>query len=168
VFIAVIASAFAARPITPPRESVEVVVEDVTPAGGQHLVFLTDPARTHVVPLQVGEAQAIAVAFRLAERTPPQPHTHDLFEALSGHLGARLAHVHIHSLDGGDLAARLTYQVKRKRIDLEARASDAIVLAVGRSAPIYMSMEVYESTAVAVADLRRVMEEAGRSPAELL
>lgn len=157
-----VTAALAAKPVPPPRETVLVVVEDVTPAGDEHLLFLTDVPKTRVVPIQIGESEAIATAFRLAGRQPEQPRPYELIEALGSHVGANLEYVHIHALDDGFFEARLTYTVKRKRIDLEARASDAVVLALGRKVPIYMSTDVYERTAVAIADLIEAMEGAGR------
>ncbi|MCB9690289.1 MAG: bifunctional nuclease family protein [Alphaproteobacteria bacterium] len=166
VLLALIAPALAGPP-KPPRASVEVIVEDVSPAGDEHVVFLTNAERTRVVPVQVGESEAIAVAFRLAERTPDRPLTHDLLETLATHLDARVEQVHIHSLEDGVFKARITFRARRRLVHLDARASDAIVLALGQKLPIYMAQEVYDASGVEVADLLRALERAN-AEAELL
>lgn len=143
-----------------------MIVEDVTPAGAEHVVFLTNPERTRVVPVQVRESEAVAVAFRLAERTPDRPFTHDLLDALAVQLDAKLEQVHIHSLENGTFHARVSYRQGRKVLHLDARASDAIVLALGRDLPIYMDQDVFERTGVEVADLIRALE--GRAARDVL
>lgn len=157
LFLLALSSVAVARPPAPPRESVRVVVEDVTPAGADHLVFLTNPKHTRVVPVQVRESEAIVVAYRLAGRTPDRPFTHDLLDELALQLDTRVQQVHIHSLDGGTFRARVTFRSKRRLLHLEARASDAIALALGAQAPIYLDRTLYDENGVEVADLLRAL-----------
>ena len=79
--------------------------------------------------------------------------THDLFDAAIHALGANLYKVHIDELRNNTFIGRV-YLVKGDRIlDLDARPSDAIALAIGNHVPIYVA--------------RRVLEEAGKRPSEL-
>lgn len=151
-----------------PKGATELRVDDVTPAGDQHLVFLTDLDKTHVVPLQVGESEAIAVAFGLSDRVPPRPLTHMLFAGLATQLDARLQSVHIHTVVDGVYHARVTYRAKRRRIHLDARASDALALAVQAGAPIFMDDAVYADSGVPLAELKRVYETYGPGAPDLL
>ena len=54
-------------PLHAPAKSVDLEVQDVTPTGdGGHVVFLTDLDNEHIVPIHVGESEAIAIAYRLS------------------------------------------------------------------------------------------------------
>ncbi|MEZ4319831.1 MAG: bifunctional nuclease family protein [Myxococcota bacterium] len=137
----------------PPKESVALHVDKVAPTGDGHVVFLTDDTQGRIVPITVGESEAIAIAFRLADRKPDRPLTHDLLEQALRGLGGEVVQVHVHTLTEGVFHARVTVRQKHRQLHLDARASDAIALALGPGLPIYMSADLYEETGVSMSEL---------------
>ncbi|MCB9676757.1 MAG: bifunctional nuclease family protein [Alphaproteobacteria bacterium] len=162
VFLAASLTAHARQPTEEkaPRDSVALAVEDVMPTGDGHVVFLRDATGDHIVPINVGESEAITIAFRLADRPHDRPFSHDLLEEAVRGLGGEIVQVHIHTLEEGVFHARVTIRTKKnQKLHLDSRASDAVALAVGRGLPIYMASDVYEDTAVSMADLLQSLRE---------
>ncbi len=144
-----------------PVDAVALQVEDVTPAGDAHIVFLVNGAHTRIVPIEVEEPEAVAVAYALAGRERDPPGIHALFGRFAAQARAHLEEVHIHSFRRGTFWARLTYRMRRRKLHVEARAADAIVLALHAGVPIHMARGIYEGAGVEIADLIRVMREEG-------
>ena len=142
--------------IKPPRNAVELEVEDVVPTDRNTNVLLLLHREDHtIVPIQVGESEAISIAFRLADKARDRPLTHDLFDRTLFELGARVVQVHIHELENEQYHARITLDrglkgKRRHRVYLDARASDAAAIALGNGLPIYMDVEVYERVGLTV------------------
>lgn len=138
-----------ARPIQEPVDSVALRVEDVTPTRqGGHVVFLTDEAHARIIPIHIGESEAIAIAFRLADRPTKRPVTHDLLDDVMRSLGGHVEQVHVHTLSDGVFHARVSLRRKRVVHHLDARASDAIAIALGAEIPVFMTREIYEEAGV--------------------
>jgi bifunctional DNase/RNase len=126
------------------------------------VVFLTDAAHARIVPIQVGEGEAIAIAFRLADRSTERPLTHDLLQATIQALGAQVVQVRVHDLADGVFHATVILRRKRALIPLEARASDAIVLALGADLPVWMDRALYDRAGVSMEDLLEGLERLDR------
>ena len=70
--------------------------------------------------------------------------THDLFLDALTNLDARVDHVVINDVKGAMFFARLTLKQHDLLIDLDARPSDAIALALRQQAPIFIEEDVLE------------------------
>ena len=151
---ALLATAQAAdRPLKAPADTIAMVVEDVAPTPEGHIVFLIHPERAELIPIPVGESEAITVAYRLANRARDRPLTHDLLDRVIGELDGEVVQVEIHSLEDGQFHARITLRRKgrmRSLVHLDARASDAIAIAIGRDLPVYLREDVYDRAKVTI------------------
>lgn len=99
------------------------------------------------IPIIVGNQEAQAIAIHLERLQPARPLTHDLFKNVVAQLGSTLKEVFIHRLENDIFFANLILQTNEKTIlEIDARASDAIALAIRFSSPIYVSESVLENT----------------------
>jgi bifunctional DNase/RNase len=138
---------------------VEPIALMPTPAGCA--VFLGDGNKTIVFYIDLAIGSSINAA--LAGQTPPRPLTHDLFIHTLEGFGAEVSRVVIHQVDDEIYYARLILEaeneiMERKIVELDARPSDCIALAVRAGAPIYVVAEVWEE----LADMTETLEEMRR------
>lgn len=97
-----------------------------------------------VVPIWVGMNEATQMGVALEKARFSRPMTHDLFLDALTNLDARVDHVVINDVKGSTFFARLTLRQHERLIDLDARPSDALALAVRQKAPIYIEDHVLE------------------------
>ena len=137
-----IAEALSPRRLQPPGGYVEMTVAGVGKAGDGHAVLLADRERSVLVPIFIGDAEALAISLRLNSQKPPRPLTHDLLESVLGELEARVLKVQIDQLHDNVFIGSLFIQHDNQTRIIDARSSDAIALALGADAPIYVSRAV--------------------------
>ncbi|MEY4034496.1 MAG: hypothetical protein RL492_1690, partial [Verrucomicrobiota bacterium] len=120
---------------------------EVIPTKGGTAVFLITELKTIVIQVDasVGEALQAALAGKLAER----PQSHDLMLHLLLGLDAVVAHVLIVEVKDGVFFARVIIgqdgPVARKVAEVDARPSDALVLAVKAKRPVFLSRQVLDA-----------------------
>lgn len=135
-----------------PDGFVEVKVEGIVPIDDNQAVILSH-AETHTfLPIWIGPAEASAIQLRLERRRFERPLTHDLLDALVRALGGELVKVHVDDLKGNTFVATLFVRRGDRLLEIDARPSDSIVLAVGNRIPVFVS--------------RRVLERAGQKPGD--
>lgn len=106
------------------------------------VVIITDPDETGYLPILIGPSEAYAISQGLEGKRMPRPMTHDLLKNTIEALGATVERVVIHDLREETFYARIYLNTERGEIDLDARPSDAIALALRADAPIYISEEL--------------------------
>lgn len=113
----------------------------------QHFVLLRDN-RGRRAPIWVGQFEAWAISFALEGDPPERPMTHDLFKLMLDRLGATIDRIIIDDLWNETFYAKIgLVKPDGETLELDARPSDAIALALRSRAPIYMAENVLESTA---------------------
>src|SRR3990170_8375673 len=128
----------------------EMVVESVRVhmLSSQHVVILRDAATDRYLPIWIGPWEANAIAMRLQGVTPERPMTHDLFSQALSELGVTLKRIIVSDLAEDTFRARLLLQVDGRELDLDARPSDAIALAVRSGVPIFATDSVLDRAGV--------------------
>ena len=116
------------------------------------------------LPVIVGsfEAQSIALAMEHAEN--PRPLTHDLIGSLIQEIESKLTAVKITDLIDGVFYARM--EIKGKLVgdrSLDARPSDAIVIALRMDAPILVDDAVMKEVGVLDEDIAKDVKEVSHS-----
>jgi uncharacterized protein len=129
---------------------VEVVVESVRVhmLSSQHVVLLKETGRERYLPIWIGPWEANAIATRLQGVTPERPLTHDLFAAAIEALGARLSRVVISSLADETYHATLELELDGRRVEVDARPSDSLALAVRTGVKVYAAAAVMDRAGV--------------------
>jgi bifunctional DNase/RNase len=95
-----------------------------------------------VMPIAIGEAEAMSIHAELAAESFPRPLTHDLVKTILDRFEAEVQQVRIVDLEGGTFFAELVVTSQGKELKLDARPSDGVALALKCGAPVYLSEEV--------------------------
>ncbi len=134
------------QPITPgaPDGYVEVTVGDVIEAGNGATVELVEPQSHRVVTMMIGGTEGHSILLRKYGSPPPRPLTHDLLDAALHDLHAEILQVQVDKLEGGVFYGTVIVVQDERVVPLDARPSDAIALALGAKAPIYMARAVLD------------------------
>ena len=104
------------------------------------------------VPIVVGIPEAQSIAMRLEHVMPPRPMSHDLMVSMFHAFGISLDEVLIYRFSDGVFMSKLKLSTNGQDLELEARTSDAIALALRTNAPIYTTQEVLNKTGFVIKD----------------
>ncbi len=131
------------------KDVIEVQVRAVLPLEGSFAVFLGDESKVFVI--YIDEAVGTAISMFMRGVSKERPLTHDLVGHLLMAFGARVDRVIINNINGSVFHARLIIsaenelQTSRTVIELDARPSDSIAMAVQQSAQIFVARHVWEA-----------------------
>ncbi|AFD06978.1 bifunctional nuclease family protein [Solitalea canadensis] len=89
------------------------------------------------LPIIIGGFEAQAIAIEIEKMTPTRPLTHDLFKSFALAFNIQIQEVIIYNLVDGIFYAKLICFDGKKSLEVDARTSDAIALAVRFNCPIY-------------------------------
>ena len=110
------------------------------------IVVLRDEEGAVFLPIWIGVFEANAIALRLENVETPRPMTHDLLRSALEKLGAQIEKVVISELRDSTFYARIHVQRNGgEAIEIDARPSDAIALALRSEAPIFVLAPVLEA-----------------------
>ena len=104
------------------------------------------PDAARRIPIVVGAAEAQSIAVHLEQVMPSRPLTHDLFVSMFHAYKIELQRVTIYSFKDGVFAAMLHVSNGAVELDIDARTSDAVAIALRTGAPIYTTPDVMELT----------------------
>ena len=114
------------------------------PVSNSPIVVLKDDDEKFFLPIWVGIFEANAIALQLENITTPRPMTHDLLRNMISELDARVTRVVINDLRDSTFFAQIRLLVAGKTLEVDARPSDAIALALRTEAPIYVAQTVLD------------------------
>lgn len=127
----------------------EVVGVRVEMPSNQPIVLLKEADGERYLPIWIGAVEATAIALAQQGVMPARPLTHDLFRDVLAALDADLSTVNITSLSDGIFYAQLVFS---NGVEVSARPSDSIALALRTGAPIYAHEDVVEEAGVPIPD----------------
>lgn len=127
---------------------VQVEVKSVLATSAGSAIFLGNDEKVFVI--YVDHSVGSAINMFLQGTPKPRPQTHDLFADVLTALGAHVERVVINDFSDTVFFARLIIVAEneleeRKIVEIDARPSDSIALAVQADAPIYVASHVWES-----------------------
>ena len=114
------------------------------PVSNSPIVVLKDDDEKFFLPIWVGIFEANAIALQLENVTTPRPMTHDLLRNMITELDAHVTRVVINDLRDSTFFAQIRLNVGTKTLEVDARPSDAIALALRTEAPIYVAQSVLD------------------------
>jgi bifunctional DNase/RNase len=128
---------------------VDVVGVRVEMPSNQPIVLLRESSGDRYLPIWVGAVEATAIAFAQQGVVPPRPLTHDLLKDVLSATGHELTEVQITEVRDGVFYALL---VLGEGIEVSARPSDSIALALRTGTRIVCSEEVLDEAGLEVPD----------------
>jgi bifunctional DNase/RNase len=115
----------------------------------QHrVVVLKDVDSDRYLPIWIGPFEADAITIQLQGVQVARPLTHDLLKSIIDEMGARISHVMVSELKNDTFFARIVMDVNGNRMEIDARPSDAIALAVRANAPLFVAEEVMTAASI--------------------
>ena len=128
---------------------VEAVLEDVAVAGnGEFFIVLLKTQAGEFVPITIGHLEALSILAGRSAELPTRPLLHDLMLSSLELLGATVKRIEVTELvttsEGGTFYGRVVLENRGIELELDARPSDALALAVRTNAPIWVAQEVVE------------------------
>ncbi len=138
------------------NDFVPIQVKGVLPTPNGCAVFVGNDDKTFVIYVDHSVGAAITMFLR---NTPKErPLTHDLIGSIFTGLGVHVTRVVINDLKNSTYYARLVLQVEnelgKKILEIDARPSDCIALAVQQKSPIFVATRVFN----AVEDMSEVLK----------
>lgn len=120
--------------------------------SGAYALVLGESAGTRRLPIIIGGFEAQAIAIELEKMTPSRPLTHDLFKTFCETFDINVNEVLIYNLVEGIFYAKLICNDGTKDVEIDARTSDAIALAVRFNCPIYTYEFILKSAGIVLDD----------------
>lgn len=105
--------------------------------SGAYALVLGEVNGRRRLPIIIGGFEAQAIAIEIEKMTPSRPLTHDLFKSFAELFNIAVREVLIYNLVDGIFFAKLICNDGEKDIEIDARTSDAIAIAVRFNCPIY-------------------------------
>ncbi len=143
------------------HEVVTVQVKGVMPTANGCAVFLGNDDKTFVI--YVDHSVGGAIQMTLDGVKKERPLTHDLICSIFLGLEVRLEHVIINDVNAGTFFARILLHMEnelgKKFIEIDARPSDATVIALQLKRPIYVAKKVFDSAEDMTEILERVLKQ---------
>ncbi len=144
-----------------PADHIAVSVKGVMPTANGCAVFLGTDAKAFVI--YVDHSVGNAIQMTLAGVKKERPLTHDLIGHILAGLGARLEHVVINDVNGGTFFARILLRMEnelgKKYVEVDARPSDSIVLALQLERPLFVARAVFDTVEDMTEILQRVLQQ---------
>jgi bifunctional DNase/RNase len=130
-------------------------VATVMPTSDGHTVVLVNPDEEMLLPVGVALPEAVTIYGRLEHKRGPRPMTHDVLDGVVAGLGARVLRVQIDDLVDGTFIGTVVLQGKGGTpFSIDARAADALAIALSAKAPIYVAKPVMDRAALSHDDLK--------------
>ncbi|HEY4689224.1 MAG TPA: bifunctional nuclease family protein [Anaerolineae bacterium] len=114
----------------------------------QRVVILKDLESDRYLPIWIGPCEAESITIELQGVAVARPLTHDLLKTVVTDLGGKVRHIIVSDLRSDTFYARILLNVNGRQMEIDARPSDAIALAVRAKVPIYVAEPVMEAASI--------------------
>jgi len=112
------------------------------PITNMPIIILKDMEEKRALPIWVGIFEANAIALELEKIATPRPMTHDLIKNILDGLGATVQQIVVNDLKDNTFFAVIEVSYNGNSVNIDARPSDAIALALRVNAPIFVTEKV--------------------------
>ncbi len=146
-----LALACVAKEISPAFIEMEVRGVNLDALGQNPVVILADKEEKKALPIWIGILEASAIERELRNMPPVRPMTHDLLHSILVHMKVEVKEVKITEVKDSTYYASLFVNSNKELIEVDARPSDAIILALKAKAPIFVSTKILDKHGIAFA-----------------
>jgi bifunctional DNase/RNase len=134
----------------PPFIEMEVKGVRLDAIGQSPVVILVDKEGAKALPIWIGLLEANAIDKELKNITSTRPLTHDLLHSILTQAQVEVKEIRIVDLKDNTYYAILFLKMKKGVIEVDARPSDAIILALKSKTPIYVSAKILDGQGIAL------------------
>ncbi len=118
--------------------------------SGAYALVLGEVNGNRRLPIIIGGFEAQAIAVEIEKMTTSRPLTHDLFKSFADVFNIDLEEVLIYNLVDGIFFAKIVCKNAGKSVEIDARTSDAVALAVRFGCPIYTYDFIMSSAGIVI------------------
>jgi len=115
------------------------------PFSRRPILVLRAEEENLVLPIWIGTSEANAIALQLEGIQVPRPMTHDLMSSMLGALDVSVQEIRITDLRDNTYFAEIVLSGRSASLNLDARPSDAVALALRTGSPVFVAESVFES-----------------------
>src|SRR6185436_5899783 len=127
--------------------------------SGAYALVLGEETGKRRLPIIIGVFEAQAIAVELENMTPSRPLTHDLFKNFAIAYGISIQAIVIYNLKEGIFYSKLMCTDGDKEMEIDARTSDAIAMAVRFNCPIYTYEFILSQAGVLLDDENSILDQ---------
>jgi bifunctional DNase/RNase len=150
------------------NDVLEVAIKGVMPTANGCAVFLGNEDKTFVIYVDHSVGNAISMTLNGVKKE--RPLTHDLIGSILLGLSVTLERIVINDVNEGTFFARIILHMQnelgRKIVEVDARPSDSIVLALQQKKPIYVAQKVFNVVEDMTEILERVLKQQSQAAEE--
>jgi hypothetical protein len=128
----------------------------VDPTTQQPVVFLTDRSEKRALLIWIGPFEANAILSEIQGQSNQRPLTHDLLGRIIRKTQGNISRIVITHLKGSVYYAKIEMERESSHIEIDARPSDSIVMALKFKAPIFVSRKLFKDMAVPLKEVRDI------------
>jgi bifunctional DNase/RNase len=131
-------------------DMVEVAIDSIRVSlmSQQRIVILREKDAERYLPIWIGVYEAEAITIALQEVEVARPLTHDLLKNVFNQLNARILRVEVISLRDDTFYGNIVVETNGHTLDIDARPSDALAVAVRTHVPILVARTVMDSAGI--------------------
>jgi bifunctional DNase/RNase len=134
--------------------------------SGAYALVLGEISGRRRLPIIIGSFEAQAIAIEIEKMTPSRPLTHDLFKSFADAYHIVVQEIIIYNLVDGIFYSKLICSDGKRSVEIDARTSDAIAIAVRFDCPIYTYEFILSSAGIVIEGNDFVYLENINEPAE--
>ncbi len=117
----------------------------IDPITNMPIIILRDQEGQRILPIWVGVFEANAIALQIENVQTPRPMTHDLLKNIIDDLSAQVERIVVTELKENTFYALIHLRKNGHSIEVDARPSDAIALALRTRSPIFVEEAVIQN-----------------------
>lgn len=133
-------------------------------ASQNYAVVLGEKIGLRRLPIVIGNFEAQAIAVALENMSPNRPLTHDLFKNTLDSFDIDLQEVIINQLEEGIFYSLLICTCNGKTIEVDARTSDAIAMAVRFNCPIFTFEQIMDEAGIILEVQENIPQSSTKKP----
>jgi len=124
---------------------VEVMRLGLDRSNNSYVVILREKEGERLLPIWIGQDEAESIVIEMSKLKRERPLTHDLCKTLITGMGGTLRRIQITKVENRTYYAELHIRVDDRMIQIDARPSDSIAIALRFAAPIFAQEDLLTS-----------------------
>jgi len=132
--------------------------------AGSFALVLGETEGNRRLPIIIGMFEAQAIAIEIEKIVPNRPMTHDLFKSFANNFHFHIDEIIISDLKEGVFFAKIVCTDGLKKIEIDARPSDAIAIGLRFDAPIFTYESILAEAGIVLTDQEDEDERAETKP----
>lgn len=149
-----------------PEVAVKVQAVTLDPRSNSPVLILEELEGSRLLPIWIGFSEARSIASALENEPQLRPNTHDLAKRLIDRLDAKVERIVVTHLSEEIYYALIVVDAKGKRLEIDARPSDAVAIGLRYGAPLFVRETVFDGSSESLEGERPGREVRALPPAE--